>query len=93
MAFKKGQSGNPKGKPKGAKSKVSESFWLDWLKVYNELGNADLIKEFAQSSKRNMEIFLNWGAKTIPSNMAVTGGDGKGPVDVKVRITVVDTKG
>ena len=80
MARHKFAKGNP-GKPKGAKSKVSESFWLDWLKVYNELGNADLIKEFAQSSKRNMEIFLNWGAKTIPTNVAVGGKDG-GPIKV-----------
>lgn len=68
MKFQKGHPPSG-GRPRGAKSKVSESFWLDWLEVYNRLGNADLLLEFAHSSKRNMEIFLNWGAKTIPTNV------------------------
>jgi hypothetical protein len=68
MPFKKGNKLST-GRPKGAKSKVSESFWLDWLEVYNKLGNVKVLEEFALSSKRNMEIFLAWGAKTIPTNV------------------------
>ncbi len=68
MGKKLFQKGNP-GRPKGAKSKVSESFWLDWLSVYNKLGGPDMLEEFALSSKRNKEVFLNWGAKTIPTNV------------------------
>jgi hypothetical protein len=68
MPFKKGNKLST-GRPKGAKSKVSESFWLDWLEVYNKLGNTKVLEEFALASKRNMEIFLAWGAKTIPTNV------------------------
>ena len=68
MAKKLFQKGNP-GRPRGAKSRISESFWLDWLEVYNKLGGADALEKFAESSKRNMEIFLHWGAKTIPTNV------------------------
>lgn len=32
--FKPGQSGNPKGRPKGAKSKLTESFWQDMADVW-----------------------------------------------------------
>lgn len=92
MSFQKGQSGNPKGRKQGAKSKVSESFWLDWLEVYNKLGNAALLMEFAQSSKRNMEIFLAWGAKTIPTNVQANVS-GKVDGDHKLIIEFVETRG
>lgn len=90
MPFQKGQSGNKAGRPKGLKNKVSESFWLDWLEVYNRLGNAELLYEFAMSSKRNLEIFLHWGAKTIPTNVQANVS-GKVDGDHKLIIEIVKT--
>lgn len=91
MAKHKFEKGNP-GKPKGAKSVISESFWRDWLKVYNELGGAELLKAFAESSNRNREVFLNWGAKTIPTNIEEKHS-GQVEHAVNVNVTFVDTKG
>lgn len=91
MPFKKGQSGNPKGKPKGARTKISESFWQDWLSVYNEIGGAETLKDFALACKRNMETFLGWGAKTIPTNVQANLS-GKVDGDHKLVIEVVQTK-
>jgi hypothetical protein len=91
VKFKPGNKANPKGRPKGAKSKISESFWRDWLEVYNKLGNSGLLEEFALSSKHNMAIFLNWGAKTIPTNVQANIS---GQVDgnQKLVIEIVQTK-
>lgn len=40
--YKPGQSGNPKGRPKGAKSKLTESFWADMADVWERGGKAAL---------------------------------------------------
>ena len=95
MPFKKGQIGNPAGRPKGAKHKLSESFYADCLAAYNDerVGGLEALITFINASSRNRMVFYNWLAKTIPSNVAVTGEDGKGPVAVNVKVTFVDTKG
>lgn len=91
MPFKKGQSGNPKGRGKGAKSKLSESFWLDWLEVYNRLGGVEAMEKWAKESKRNLIVFFNWGAKTIPSNVDVKQS-GEVKHEGKLTIEVIQTK-
>jgi hypothetical protein len=93
MSFKKGNKLG--GRPKGAKSKLSESFYADCLAAYNDprIGGLESLIKFIAKTDRNRMIFYNWLAKTIPSNVAVTGEDGKGPVAVNVKVTFVDTKG
>lgn len=62
MKFQKGNKANPKGRPKGAKSKASESFYEDCLALYAERG-LDGLREFVNKCPRNKEIFYNWLAK------------------------------
>jgi hypothetical protein len=94
MAKHKFEKGNP-GKPKGAKTKLSESFYADCLAAYNDprVGGLEGLISFIRANSHNRMTFYAWLSKTIPTNMAVTGGDGKGPVAVNVKVTFVDTKG
>lgn len=44
MAFKPGQSGNPAGKPKGARNKLQEAFWKDFAGAWEQHGASALLK-------------------------------------------------
>ncbi len=91
--FKPGQSGNPKGRPKGAKSKISESFYQDALAAYNDerVGGREGLVQWVIASQRNRLVFYSWLAKTMPSNLQVTGENG-GAVQINLTKTVTTVK-
>ena len=70
MPFKKGHAPIG-GRPKGAKSKICESFYQDWLVAYSDprIGRSEGLIKFALASAHNMAIFLSWGARTMPSSV------------------------
>jgi hypothetical protein len=92
MARHKFEKGNP-GKPKGAKSKLSESFYQDCLAAYNDprIGGLEGLIGWITSTGRNRLMFYSWLAKTIPANVAVGDGNG-GPLRVQVE-RVITTNG
>jgi hypothetical protein len=84
MKYQKGHAPTG-GRPKGAKSKLSESFYQDCLAAYNDprVGGLNGLINFIVANSHNRMTFYAWLSKTIPANLAVTGENG-GPIRVKV---------
>lgn len=60
--FKPGQSGNPAGRPRGARSKLTEAFLADFLTVWEECGMAVL----QRVAKRDPVAFMNAVVALVP---------------------------
>lgn len=65
MPFKKGQSGNPKGKVKGQVGKITQ-LKQDWMKAYVEGGSAKLWKRLIQT---DVTTFLKLGVQMLPKEL------------------------
>lgn len=66
-AWKPGQSGNPKGRPKGSRNKLSEAFLSDAMDAWTENGKAAL-KEMATDKPAD---FAKMIAGLVPKEMDV----------------------
>ena len=65
--FKPGQSGNPKGKPKGSKNKLTENWWADLHSAWEAHG-ATALDAVAQSDPGK---FITVVASVMPKEMNV----------------------
>lgn len=68
MAFKKGQSGNPAGRPKGAKHKLTEAFWTDFAAAWEAHGGPAL----AHVATNDPSTFVRVAASVMPKEAEVT---------------------
>lgn len=65
--FKPGKSGNPKGRPKGARSKMSETFLLAMKEDFEEHG----IEAIREVRKERPYDYLKLIASLLPKNFAI----------------------
>jgi hypothetical protein len=63
-----GQSGNPAGRPKGAKSKFIEDFWRDLYQTWQE-GGVDALKRMMRDMP---DKFVTVAAGKIPQEVELT---------------------
>jgi hypothetical protein len=70
--FKPGQSGNPKGRPKGSRNKLSEAFLRVLSNDFSEHG-VEVIEKLRKDSPAQ---YANVIAKLMPKMMELSGPDG-----------------
>ena len=80
--FKPGQSGNPKGRPKGARSKLGEAFLNELLADFQKHGPETI----ETVRKERPQDYVKVIASILPKEM--TGEDG-GPIVAEIRRTLV----
>ena len=68
MAWKKGQSGNPGGKPDGAKDRFTRKFWTDFFNDW-DAGGPDVIRRVREDDP---STYLRIAASLMPSESNVT---------------------
>ena len=80
--FERGKSGNPNGRPKGSKNKLTE-LKDAYLGVFDGLGGQKGLKEWVEAHPRNKTAFYGWLTKMLPANVQV---DHDGAIDITVRV-------
>ena len=85
--FKPGQSGNPTGRPEGAKNKLSWAFVEALAEDFNEHG-VDVIKTVR---KEKPVEYLNTISKVLPKIIEFSGPDG-GPIERKWTVEIIKTQ-
>ena len=66
--WKKGQSGNPSGRPKGTLDKFTD-LKTSFLNVYKRLGGDDAFLEWAQADPRNLAAFYIMLKSMLPKEV------------------------
>jgi hypothetical protein len=72
MVFKPGQSGNPKGRVKGGKNKLTEAFWVDFAEAWEAHGQAALATVAATDPGKFITVAASVMPKDVNVNTTIT---------------------
>jgi len=76
------------GRPQGSKNKYTNLKNV-FLQVFEEIGGADGLKEWAKESKYNKRLFYQWLTRMLPTSIS---GDVKGDITLTVKKVVTDER-
>ena len=80
MAFRKGKSGNPDGRKKGSKNKITKDLKAAYLEAFDKRGGVQGLLDWAEKSP---DAFYNQVSKLFPKDIKV-GGDEDNPLTLKM---------
>ena len=66
--YKKGQSGNPAGRKKGTKNKVTKDIKSCYMEVFDRMGGAEGLLKWAEE---NPDVFYGQISKMLPKDLEI----------------------